>query len=465
MTQTDTGEPYSHSRNTINNLYDSQSGADAQLQAIIIFGKYWWVFALIGIVISIFSIQLDLKEQFGTLGAIAVALFFATTIEAFKAGAIKGAFADFSIVWKGVLGAIAVGLFVFNVVTHYKSLLVAIETDKKVAKADTNNDINDRIKALQLENKSLIGQNANYAKILDNGYSGDDAIASHGLLKLNESYSKNQAAIANLELTRSQSVKEAVSEAQSSGETRLNVLTLLFAMFEFFAISSILSKMLIRDATSSSHREYTEKNKKIEQLENIIYTTILDGKIEVTEQKLLEKLQEKKDKKPPTPPYDDSSSNQGVVVDESGSLGRTEPEPTHKATHKTTVTVDVDGGTYEYETEEVIGEGDCMNADMDEEIARNASKIRTINPSNFTDSEQKLIQVLWKHGNVKVGQFLTSRTKVLEELGTAEGRSGQLTALYFKLEKELKSIKSIAGQGKEALAELPRVENLIEQGA
>jgi len=53
--------------------------------------------------------------------------------------------------------------------------------------------------------------------------------------------------------------------------------------------------------------------------------------------------------------------------------------------------------------------------------------------NQFDQTEQKLLKLLWRDGEVKPNNPLTSRKHVLEQAGVLKGKSGVLSNLYAKL--------------------------------
>jgi len=53
--------------------------------------------------------------------------------------------------------------------------------------------------------------------------------------------------------------------------------------------------------------------------------------------------------------------------------------------------------------------------------------------SQFDQTEQKLLKLLWKNGKVKPNEPLKSRKSVLTQAGVLKGKSGVLSNLYAKL--------------------------------
>jgi len=66
-----------------------------------------------------------------------------------------------------------------------------------------------------------------------------------------------------------------------------------------------------------------------------------------------------------------------------------------------------------------------------ERVERDTTKFLYL--SQFDQTEQKLLKLLWKNGKVKPNEPLKSRKSVLSQAGVLKGKSGVLSNLYAKL--------------------------------
>jgi len=66
-----------------------------------------------------------------------------------------------------------------------------------------------------------------------------------------------------------------------------------------------------------------------------------------------------------------------------------------------------------------------------EKVEKDTSKFLYL--SQFDQTEQKLLKLLWKNGKVKPNEPLKSRKSVLSQAGVLKGKSGVLSNLYAKL--------------------------------
>lgn len=394
-------------RQSLNHQYAQIKGASAINDVAVGFGKGWIIFAILSTLASAFSFYQDFYKSLGVISTIIVVVILAIALEAFKHLSIKGMFSSMNFVSKGLISVIAVGLISVSFYTHYKSIqtfqknLVGDDLRKEIAyQRDLQNIQNKQINTILASNREL-------SKALNNGSSNDDQPSVRSVESNNQLIGTLQKLSAQNNMTNTNLI---LKQSRETANTTSAAILVIFIMIEIMALFSILSKIIIVDNVTGNIKDFVNVMDRLDELENNTYQSLSAQKVQETQerikmvqkhQKVLHKAELKK------------ISFQNIESDE-------EEVEAKKPKRKKRVT-----------------EAKQTNDSKKEEVKESQTEKLDLNNflylSQFDQTEQKLLKLLWKNGNVEPNEALTSRKHVLEQAGVLKGKSGVLSNLYAKL--------------------------------
>ncbi len=377
-------------RQSLNHQYAQIKGASAINDVAIGFGKGWIVFAILSALASAFSFYQDFYKSLGVLNTILIVIVLAVALETFKHLSIKGMFSSMNFLSKGLISIIAIGLIGVSFYTHFKSIQTF---QKNLVGDDLREEINYQRDLQKIQNKqinTILASNRELSKALNNGSSHDDQPSVR-------SVESNNALIKTLQKLSVQNnmnnTNLILAQSKASAKTTSSAILVIFIMVEIMALFSILSKIIVVDNVTENIKSFVNVMDRLDELENNTYQSLSSQKVEETQarikmvqkhQKVLHQAELKK------------ISFQHIEHEEEKELSPKKPKKRRK----------------------VIKE------------PKNSNELYL---SQFDQTEQKLLQLLWKNGKVKPNEALTSRKNVLKEAGVLKGKSGVLSNLYAKL--------------------------------
>jgi len=384
-------------RQSLNHQYAQIKGASAINDVAVGFGKGWIVFAILSTFASAFSFYQDFYKSLGVVGTIMVVVILAIALESFKHLAIKGMFSSMNFVSKGLISVIALGLIMVSFYTHFKSIktfqenLVGEDLRKEIAyQRDLQTLQNQQISTILASNQEL-------SKALNNGSSNDDQPSVRSVESNNQLIGTLQKLSAQNNMTNTNLI---LNHSRESANTTSAAILVIFIMVEIMALFSILSKIIVVDNVSGNIKDFVNVMDRLDELENNTYQSLSSQKVQETQERI--KMVQK---------------HQKVL---------------HKAELKKIGFQTVDN--HEEAVEEKKSRkkrSDTTKPTLNQETKPKVADALYL--TQFDQTEQKLLKLLWKNGTVKPNEPLTSRKQVLEQAGVLKGKSGVLSNLYAKL--------------------------------
>jgi len=431
-------------KQSLNAMYKDSIGASKQERIIKVFGSLWLPLALISIVISTFSIYMDLSMPLGFGLSVTIGLFFATILVVFTHYSLDSLFTSFEGLSKIMMGIIFVGLATISIITHFKSLnnfekILVQDKRIEILKMDmtTNAETNKQVNKI-LETNSVL------AKVFDNGTLHDDKEA---LL----STKSNNAIISLLKNTNNnKELQDEVIKNQKILATSLkDTLFLLFIVLEVLSYFSVVSKILLALNTSDEVKNLTTHLNKLEEIEANVYDVIVTNKTEQVTNTVNQVLGAVKNH--PIPAYgmtQNQQNNQQIQPDKaqiafnanSGSngylMGVTNrlDENSEKAPFLPIINKrkPKSSGT-RTEIEDHLKEN-LNNSDDNFQKTTEKELKKVVDLLKFSHVEGEFIKLLWDNGEVKEGDKLIPKRFVLEHSTKGRETERALVNLYAKLE-------------------------------
>ncbi|CAA6809508.1 MAG: Unknown protein [uncultured Sulfurovum sp.] len=387
-------------RQSLNYQYAQIKGASAINDVAIGFGKGWVIFAVLSALASAFSFYQDFYKSLGVVSTIIVVVILAIALEGFKHLSIKGMFSSMNFVSKGLISVIAVGLIAVSFYTHFKSIqtfqenLVGDDLKKEIAyQRDLQNIQNQQISTILASNREL-------SKALNNGSSNDDQPSVRSVESNNQLISTLQKLSTQNNMTNTNLI---LKQSRESANTTSSAILVIFIMVEIMALFSILSKIIVVDNVSGNIKDFVNVMDRLDELENNTYQSLSAQKVQETQARI--KMVQKHQK---VLHQEELKKIAFQNIEEEEEVEVKKPKRRRKIKQE------------KYEERELIQE---EKLDLNNFLYLN----------QFDQTEQKLLKLLWKNGNVKPNDALTSRKHVLEQAGVLKGKSGVLSNLYAKL--------------------------------
>ncbi|CAA6801995.1 MAG: Unknown protein [uncultured Sulfurovum sp.] len=387
-------------RQSLNYQYAQIKGASSINDVAVGFGKGWVIFAVLSALASAFSFYQDFYKSLGIVSTIIIVIVLAIALEAFKHLSIKGMFSSMNFVSKGLISVIAVGLIAVSFYTHFKSIqtfqenLVGDDLKKEIAyQRDLQNIQNQQISTILASNREL-------SKALNNGSSNDDQPSVRSVESNNQLISTLQKLSAQNNMANTNLI---LKQSRETANTTSAAILVIFIMVEIMALFSILSKIIVVDNVSGNIKDFVNVMDRLDELENNTYQSLSSQKVQETQERI--KMVQK---------------HQKVL---------------HKAELKKIAFQNIE----EEEEVEVKKPKRRRKASQEKQEEKKPVKEEKLDLNNFLylsqfdQTEQKLLKLLWKNGNVQPNDALTSRKHVLEQAGVLKGKSGVLSNLYAKL--------------------------------
>ena len=268
------------SKQKLNKMYFDQTGANTIYEVINGLGKGWLIFALLSIVGSTFSVYMDFVTTMGGIMAFGIALLLAIGLEYFRHLFIKGVFSGMTFFSRVLVGGFGFILLVTAIATHYRSLNVYEQIIINDALTAENEKIQIQ-RGLTNDNvKALVASNVEVSKGINNNYKGDDESIKRIIESNNELALKLTLLNGESNKFRTDKVlRESSKLAQKTKET----LFIIFSLLEFFAVFSIISKLLLALNTDKNVKEIVTTMDKLETLKSTVYEAVGTQLIEQTE--------------------------------------------------------------------------------------------------------------------------------------------------------------------------------------
>lgn len=378
-------------RQSLNHQYANIKGASAINDVAIGFGKGWIVFAILSALASAFSFYQDFYKSIGMINTILVVTVLAIALEGFKHLSIKGMFSSMNYLSKGLISIIAIGLIAVSFYTHFKSIQTF---QKNLVGDDLKKEIAYQRDLQAMQNKqinTILASNHELSKALTNGSSNDDQPSVRSV----ESNNQLIGTLQKLSLQNNMSNTNLILEqSRATAHTTSSAILVIFIMVEVMALFSILSKIIVVDNVSGNIKDFVNVMDRLDELENNTYQSLSSQKVQQTQERI--KMVQK---------------HQKVL---------------HKAELKKIAYQNI-----AQEEEEVETKKPKRRKRVVKEAKLELNNFLYL--SQFDQTEQKLLKLLWKNGNVKPNDALTSRKQVLEQAGVLKGKSGVLSNLYAKL--------------------------------
>jgi len=383
-------------RQSLNYQYAQIKGASAINDVAVGFGKGWVVFAILSSLASAFSFYQDFYKSLGVINTILIVTVLAIALEAFKHLSIKGMFSSMNIVSKGLVSIIALGLIGVSFYTHFKSIqtfqknLIGNDLRKEIAyQRDLQNVQNRQINSILASNREL-------SKALNNGSSYDDKPSMHTLQSNNQLIATLQKLSVQNNMNNTNLI---LQQSRATAKTTSSAILVIFIMVEIMALFSILSKIIVVDNVTGNIKDFVNVMDRLDELETNTYQSLSAQRVQQTQERIKmvqrhQKVLHKKELQKIA--YDTIDVEEEVEIKK--------PKKRKRSTAK---------------------------ASQAEKIERDTTNFLYL--SQFDQTEQKLLKLLWKNGKVKPNEPLKSRKNVLNQAGVLKGKSGVLSNLYAKL--------------------------------
>jgi hypothetical protein len=383
-------------RQSLNHQYAQIKGASAINDVAIGFGKGWVVFAILSILASAFSFYQDFYKSLGIINTIIIVTILAFALETFKHLSIKGMFSSMNIISKGLVSVIALGLIGVSFYTHFKSIQTF---QKNLIGNDLKHEIAYQRDLQNVQNRqinSILASNRELSKALNNGSSHDDKPSMHTLQSNNQLIATLQKLSVQNNMNNTNLI---LKQSRSTAKTTSSAILVIFIMIEIMALFSILSKIIVVDNVTGNIKDFVNVMDRLDELETNTYQSLSAQKVQQTQERIKmvqrhQKVLHKKELQKIS--YDTIDVEEEIEVKK--------PKKRKKVTGKESTK---------------------------EKVERDTTKFLYL--SQFDQTEQKLLKLLWKNGKVKPNEPLKSRKNVLSQAGVLKGKSGVLSNLYAKL--------------------------------
>jgi len=383
-------------RQSLNHQYAQIKGASAINDVAVGFGKGWVVFAILSTLASAFSFYQDFYKSLGIINTIIIVTILALALETFKHLSIKGMFSSMNIISKGLVSVIAVGLIGVSFYTHFKSIQTF---QKNLIGNDLKHEIAYQRDLQNVQNRqinSILASNRELSKALNNGSSHDDKPSMHTLQSNNQLIATLQKLSVQNNMNNTNLI---LQQSRATAKTTSSAILVIFIMIEIMALFSILSKIIVVDNVTGNIKDFVNVMDRLDELETNTYQSLSAQKVQQTQERIKmvqrhQKVLHKKELQKIS--YDTIDVEEEIEVKK--------PRKRKKATVKESTK---------------------------ESIERDTTKFLYL--SQFDQTEQKLLKLLWKNGKVKPNEPLKSRKSVLSQAGVLKGKSGVLSNLYAKL--------------------------------
>ena len=383
-------------RKSLNHEYTKIKGAATINEVAMGFGKGWVVFAVLSTLASAFSFYQDFYKSLGVINTIIIVLILALALESFKHLSIKGMFSSMNILSKSLVTIIALGLIGVSFYTHFKSIKTF---QQNLVGDDLRKEISYQRDIQKIQNRqisTILASNRELSKALNNGSSHDDQPSVRSV----ESNNQLIATLQKLSVQNNMSNTNLIlKQSQEAATTTSSAILVIFIMIEIMTLFSILSKIIILDNVSGKIKNFVSVMDRLDELENNTYQSLSSQRVKETQEriKMVQKHQQILHKQEL-----EKISFQKINIEE---------EPVKRAPKRRRRNVPKDA--------------------VDKKLENNRANFIYLN--QFDQTEQKLLKLLWKNGNVKPNEPLNPRKKVLTQAGTLRGKSGVLSNLYSKL--------------------------------
>ena len=428
----------------LNAMYLNQSGATAQKSVIDWFIKGTLPFQILSAIFSAFGFYFDFVLGLGAVTAIILGVLLGGFIEVSKHYSVRGAFSDMDWISRVIMGGVTVVLMVIALNYHYKSL----KNYRNVSvKQDLQGQVNFEREQLLASNKnisSLLENNKELAKVLNNGKSGDDYLATKGMLSNNELMSQLTALKGS-----SYASNELLKQSKKTAKTTSNTLLLLFITMEFFALFGVIGKFMLNRNTSKDVKSIVSTMDKLNSLESNVILATETALINQTMERVEEHLKpyststNKEQKQPQNPQISLNGMNSFKMPTNAYLMGvtnRLEAETNksdflpiinkRKPTNSGTRTVSDD-----YLKENL---NKCKNEELkdeeNQEIEEEKEPKKVVDLMKFSHKESEFIKLLWDNEEIKNGDKLIPKRFVLEQSVKGRETERELVNLYAKLE-------------------------------
>jgi len=383
-------------RQSLNHQYAQIKGASAINDVAIGFGKGWVVFAILSTLASAFSFYQDFYKSLGIINTIIIVTILALALETFKHLSIKGMFSSMNIISKGLVSVIALGLIGVSFYTHFKSIQTF---QKNLIGNDLKHEIAYQRDLQNVQNRqinSILASNRELSKALNNGSSHDDKPSMHTLQSNNQLIATLQKLSVQNNMNNTNLI---LQQSRATAKTTSSAILVIFIMIEIMALFSILSKIIVVDNVTGNIKDFVNVMDRLDELETNTYQSLSAQKVQQTQERIKmvqrhQKVLHKKELQKIS--YDTIDVEEEIEVKK--------PRKRKKATAKESTK---------------------------ERVERDTTKFLYL--SQFDQTEQKLLKLLWKNGKVKPNEPLKSRKSVLSQAGVLKGKSGVLSNLYAKL--------------------------------
>ena len=380
-------------RESLNKQYSQIKGASSINDVSIGFGQGWIVFAILSAMASAFSFYQDFNKSLGAIVTILIVVVLAVALESFKHLSIRGMFSSMNFLSKTLMSFVAIGLILVSFYTHYKSIKTFqsnLVTDDLKSEIAYQRDLQ---KVQNSQINSILQTNVEFAKAFNNGSAKDDRLSSNSVQSNNNLIATLQTLSAKNNMTNTNLL---LKESRETAKTTASAILVIFIMVEIMALFSILSKIIVVDNVSGNVKEFFNILDKLEEMESNTYKTLGFQQMQQSKEKIkvVQSQQQREHKKEMYQISQERASEKELQQETVVPPQRVKKRKVQKAKNK------------------------------------------ELPLSKYDASEQELLQVLWNNGEVKVGEKLTPRRRVLKEVGTLKGKGGVLTNLYSKLVRD-----------------------------
>ncbi len=379
-------------RQSLNYQYSKIKGASAINEVALGFGKGWIVFAILSALASAFSFYQDFYKSLGMINTILIVTVLAIALEAFKHLSIKGMFSSMNFISKGLISVIALGLIAVSFYTHFKSIQTF---QKNLVGDDLRKEISYQRDLQRIQNaqiNTILASNRELSKALNNGSSHDDQPSVRSVESNNQLISTLQKLSVQNNMNNTNLILE---QSRASAKTTSSAILVIFIMVEIMALFSILSKIIVVDNVSGNVKEFVNVMDRLDELETNTYQSLSSQKVKETGERI--KMVQK---------------HQKVL----------HQNELKKISHES---------IEQEEQAQEVKKPKRRKKPLPKESPLNATHALYL--SQFDQTEQKLLRLLWKDGKVKPNEPLRSRKSVLKHAGVLKGKSGVLSNLYAKL--------------------------------
>jgi len=383
-------------RQSLNHQYAQIKGASAINDVAVGFGKGWVVFAILSTLASAFSFYQDFYKSLGIINTIIIVTILALALETFKHLSIKGMFSSMNILSKGLVSVIAVGLIGVSFYTHFKSIQTF---QKNLIGDDLKNEIAYQRDLQNVQNRqinSILASNKELSKALNNGSSYDDKPSMHTLQSNNQLIATLQKLSVQNNMNNTNLI---LKQSRATAKTTSSAILVIFIMIEIMALFSILSKIIVVDNVTGNIKDFVNVMDRLDELETNTYQSLSAQKVQQTQERI--KMVQRHQK------FLHKKELQKISYDTIDVEEEIEVKKPRKRKRNT------------------------IKESTKEKVERDTTNFLYL--SQFDQTEQKLLKLLWKNGKVKPNEPLKSRKNVLTQAGVLKGKSGVLSNLYAKL--------------------------------